>query len=192
MKIIAINGSPRSGGNTSILLNWATEELQKEGLEVETVRLGGQNVPGCKACGACFKNQNRRCIQDQDPVNELIAKLIEADGLILGSPVYFADLTPELKAFIDRAGLVAVANDRFLERKAGAAAVVARRGGQVHTYDSINHFFGIMGMFTVGSIYCNMGVALEPGQVREDEEAEKTMRKVGVNLAWLLKKICHS
>ena len=189
MKVLAINGSPRPRGNTAIMMEWAAEELKNGGVEVEFAQIGGQLVPGCKACGACRKNKNMACIQKDDPVNGLIAKMVEADGLILGSPVYFADLTPELKALIDRAGFVANANDRVMARKVGAAAVVARRGGQVHTYDSINHFFGIMGMFTVGSIYWNMGVALEPGTVREDAEAEATMRVMGKNMAWLLKKI---
>ena len=189
MKVLAINGSPRPKGNTAIMLGWALEELAKEGLEVEMEQIGGQLVHGCKACGACGRNRDRRCIQDDDPVNDLIAKMLEADGLILGAPVYFADLTPELKALIDRCGYVANANGRLLERKAGMAAVVARRAGQVHTYDSINHFFGIMGMFTVGSIYWNLGVARELGEVRQDTEGEQTMRVAGANMAWLLKKI---
>ncbi|UQZ90346.1 flavodoxin family protein [Deltaproteobacteria bacterium Smac51] len=189
MKVLAINGSPRKTGNTSIMIDWALEELNKEGIETEVQQIGGKLVAGCKACGACGKNRDMRCIQKDDPVNEIIAKMAEADGLILGSPVYFADLTPELKALIDRAGFVTMFNGRFLRRKVGAAAVVARRGGQVHTYDSINHFFGINEMFTVGSIYWNMGVAMDPGKVREDGEAEKTMRTLGLNMAWLLKKI---
>lgn len=189
MKVLAVNGSPRKSGNTSIMLGWALEELSREGVEVELERIGGLAVAGCRACGACTRNKNMRCIQDDDPVNDLIAKMAEADGLILGSPVYFADLTPELKALIDRSGFVALANGGFLNRKVGAAAVVARRAGQVHTYDSINHFFGINGMFTVGSCYWNLGFGLEAGQVREDAEGERTMRELGANMAWLLKKI---
>ncbi|MDR0882413.1 MAG: flavodoxin family protein [Candidatus Adiutrix sp.] len=189
MKVLAINGSPRPTGNTAIMLGWALEELAKEGLEVEMEQIGGRLVHGCKACGTCSRRRDRRCIQDDDPINGLIAKMLEADGLILGTPVYFADLTPELKALIDRCGYVANANGRLLERKAGMAAVVARRAGQVHTYDSINHFFGIMGMFTVGSIYWNLGVARELGEVRQDTEGEQTMRVAGANMAWLLKKI---
>ncbi len=189
MKVLAINGSPRQDGNTSIMIDWALEEIAKEGLEVAVERIGGQAVHGCKACGACGRNKDRRCIQDDDPVNDLIAKMAEADGLILGSPVYFADLTPELKALIDRCGFVSLFNGGFMRRKVGAAVVVARRAGQVHTFDSINHFFGILGMITVGSNYWNLGVALDKGAVREDDEAEKTMRILGANMAWLLKKI---
>ncbi len=189
MKVLAINGSPKPRGNTFVMLDWAAEELRLGGAEVEIVQIGGELVAGCKACGACRRNKDMACIQKDDPVNDLIGRMAQADGLILGSPVYFADLTPELKALIDRAGFVAIANDRFMKRMVGAAAVVARRGGQVHTYDSINHFFGIMGMFTVGSIYWNMGVGLEPGQVRQDAEAEATMRALGRNMAWILEKI---
>ncbi|GHV57659.1 flavodoxin family protein [Deltaproteobacteria bacterium] len=189
MKVLAVNGSPRKSGNTALMLSWVAEELTRAGVEVEIVKIGGRAVPGCKACGACGRNKDRRCVQDQDPVNELIAKMVAADGLILGSPVYFSDLTPELKAFIDRAGFVSIMNGRLLERKVGAAVVVARRGGHVHTYDSINHFFGIMSMFTVGSIYWNMGVASEPGAVEADAEARQTMLTLGANMAWLLEKI---
>jgi multimeric flavodoxin WrbA len=189
MKVLAINGSPRKEGNTTIMLEWVAEELRKAGLDFEAERIGGHTVPGCKACNACFKNRNMACIQKDDPVNGLIAKMVGADGLILASPVYFADMSPELKAFIDRAGFVALANGRVMTRKVGAAVVVARRGGQVHTHDSINHFFGINGMYSVGSTYWNMGVALEPGDVRQDGEAEETMRTLGANLAWILKKI---
>ncbi|MDR2935663.1 MAG: flavodoxin family protein [Candidatus Adiutrix sp.] len=189
MKVLAVNGSPRPKGNTSIMLGWAAEELSKAGVEVEIFQLGGRSVAGCKACGACWEKRDRRCVQDQDPVNEVIAKMIEADGLILGSPVYFSDLTPELKALIDRGGFVTLGNGRLMTRKVGAAVVVARRAGQVHTYDSINHFFGIMGMFTVGSIYWNLGVGREPGEVNQDGEAKETMITLGQNMAWLLNKI---
>ena len=189
MKVLTLNGSPRPAGNTSIMLNWAAEELRKAGVEVETSQLGGQAVAGCRACWACGRTKDRRCVQDKDPVNGLIAQMLEADGLLLGSPVYFSDLTPELKAFIDRAGLVSIMNGRPMNRKVGAAVVVARRGGHVHTYDSINHFFGIMGMFTVGSTYWNMGVAREAGEVEADEEARQTMAALGANMAWLLEKI---
>lgn len=189
MKVLAINGSPRKEGNTSIMINWALEAIAQEGLSVETVQVGGQLIHGCKACGACARTQDMRCIQKDDLINDLIPKVAEADGLILGSPVYFADLTPELKAFMDRVGFVSLFNQSFMRRKVGAAAVVARRAGQVHTFDSINHFFGILEMFTVGSSYWNLGVGVDKGDVLQDAEGEKTMRTMGANMAWLLKKI---
>ena len=189
MKVLAVNGSPRPQGNTSIMLGWVAEELAKAGVEVEIFQLGGRLIAGCKACGVCGEKRDRRCAQDHDPVNEVIARMIEADGLILGSPVYFSDMTPELKALIDRSGFVTLGNGRLLDRKVGAAVVVARRAGHVHTYDSINHFFGIAGMFTVGSVYWNLGVGREAGEVSQDEEARLTMTTLGRNMAWLLNKI---
>jgi multimeric flavodoxin WrbA len=188
MTVIAINGSPRKGGNTSIMLDWVLEELGRHGHESEVVQLGGQPVHGCKACGACGKTKAYRCVQD-DAVNEVIARLPEAEALILGSPVFFSDITPELKSFIDRAGYVDIHHGNQLKRKPGAAVVVARRAGHVHAYDSINHLFGILQMITVGSRYWNLGVGREAGTVREDREAEETMRILGANMAWLLDKI---
>ena len=189
MKVLAVNGSPRPKGNTSIMLGWVAEALTKAGVEVEIFQVGGHLIAGCKACGICGEKKNRRCVQDQDVINEGIAKMLEADGLILGSPVYFSDMTPELKAFIDRAGYVSLLNGRLMARKAGAAVVVARRAGHVHTYDSINHFFGISGMFTVGSTYWNLGVGRKEGEVEADDEARRTMVVLGENMAWLLGKI---
>jgi multimeric flavodoxin WrbA len=189
MKVLAVNGSPRQNGNTSVMLGWVAEELTKAGVAVETVQIGGKLIAGCKACGVCGEKKNQRCAQDQDPVNEIIAKMIEADGLILGSPVYFSDMTPELKALIDRAGFVTLWNGRLMTRKVGAAVVVARRAGHVHTYDSINHFFGITSMYPVGSRDWNLGVAMNPGEVSQDEEAKRTMVTLGENMAWILSKI---
>ncbi|MDR2349164.1 MAG: flavodoxin family protein [Deltaproteobacteria bacterium] len=188
MKVLAVNGSPRPHGNTAIMLEWALDEIQKEGIVTEHVQIGGEAVRGCKACGGCSRMEEIKCVQD-DPVNPIITKMIEADGVILGSPVYFADITPELKCVIDRVGYVSLRHNNFMRRKVGAAAVVARRAGHVHAYDSINHFFGILQMFQIGSRYWNMGVALEKGAIREDREAEETMRILGSNMAWLLKKI---
>jgi multimeric flavodoxin WrbA len=188
MTILAVNGSPRPKGNTYIMLRWCLEAIEREGLETEIFQVGGRPILGCKACGGCGRQEKPRCVQD-DFMNELIEKAIGAEALILGSPVYFADLTPELKAVIDRLGYVAIHHGSPFTRKPGAAVVVARRAGQVHTYDSINHFFGINQMITVGSRYWNLGVAREPGAIVEDREAEETMRVLGSNVAWLVKKL---
>jgi len=189
MKVLAVNGSPRPKGNTSIMLGWVAEELTKAGVEVETCQIGGQLIAGCKACGVCGEKQDRRCVQGQDLINEVITKMLEADGLILGSPVFFSDLTPELKAFIDRAGFVSLGNGRLMTRKVGASVVAGRRAGHIHTHDSLNHFFGIMGMFTVGSIYWNVGFGRGAGEVEADAEARRTMVALGQNMAWILDKI---
>ncbi len=189
MKVVAFNGSARKDGNTAILVNHALRELENEGIETELVQLSGQEIRGCKACYKCFAKKDRRCSQKNDIVNECIEKMLEADGMILASPTYFSDVTAELKALIDRAGLVSKANDDMFKRKVGAAVVAVRRGGEIHAFDTINHFFLISQMIVPGSIYWNMGFGLDKGDVEKDEEGVKTMKTLGQNMAWLLKKI---
>jgi len=189
MKVVAFNGSPRKGGNTSILLAQVLEELKKEGVETELVELAGKNVHGCVACFKCFDHKNRQCAVKNDDLNECVEKMLAADGILLGSPTYFADVCAKLKALIERAGMVARANDDMFKRKAGAGVVAARRAGSVHTFDSINHFFLIGQMIIPGSIYWNMGIGREPGAVRSDEEGMQIMAALGRNMAWLLRKL---
>jgi len=189
MKVLAINASPRPDGNTAMLLGKALEPIAAEGIETEFYQLGGKKVTGCTACYACFKRKDRRCILADDPVNEVIEKMAEADGILLGSPTYFADVTPELKALIDRAGFVSLANDVMLRRKVGAGVVAVRRGGAVHAFDTINHFFLINQMIVPGSCYWNFGMGRDKGEVAEDEEGLRTMKVLGENMAWLLKKL---
>ena len=189
MKVVAFNGSPRKGGNTSILLAQVLEELKKEGVETELVELAGKNVQGCVACFKCFDHKNRQCAVKNDDLNECVEKMLAADGILLGSPTYFADVCAKLKALIERAGMVARANDDMFKRKAGAGVVAARRAGSVHTFDSINHFFLIGQMIIPGSIYWNMGIGREPGAVRSDEEGMQIMAALGRNMAWLLRKL---
>jgi multimeric flavodoxin WrbA len=189
MKVIAFNGSPRKTGNTSILIRAVLDELEKEGIETETIQLGGQALQGCMACMKCLKEKNRRCANKDDAMNEYIAKMIEADGILLGSPTYFADVSTEVKALIDRAGYVARVNGSLFKRKVGAAVVAMRRCGSVHAFDTMNHLFTISEMIIPGSSYWNMGVGLKPGDVREDKEGMETMRILGENMAWLLKKL---
>ena len=188
MKVVAFNGSARKDGNTAILVRQVFCELEKEGIDTELVQLAGQTIGGCTACGQCFKKKNRRCVVDDDIANQCLEKMVEADGLILASPTYFADVSTELKALIDRAGFVARANDDMLRRKIGAAVVAVRRAGSIHAFDTINHFFLIGQMVIPGSIYWNMGFGLAKGDVKQDEEGLKTMQVLGQNMAWLLKK----
>jgi multimeric flavodoxin WrbA len=189
MKVVAFNGSPRKEGNTASLINHVLAELEKEGIETEVVHIGGKSVHGCIACSKCYENRDRRCVIDKDIVNECIEKMIEADGIILASPTYFADLTPELKALIDRAGFVAKANNEMFKHKVGAAVVAVRRAGSIHVFDSINHFFTISQMIIPGSSYWNMGIGRAEGDVEKDEEGIRTMQVLGQNMAWLLKKL---
>jgi multimeric flavodoxin WrbA len=188
MKVVAFNGSPRKDGNTRKLLDTVLEELAQEGFETELVQVGCHRLRGCRACFACWERQDRRCAFGDDEINGFLEKMIAADGILLGSPTYFADLSPELKAVIDRCGMVARANGDLLKRKAGAAVVAVRRAGAVHAFDSINHFFFIGQMIVPGSSYWNLGVGREKGEVANDEEGMTTMRVLGRNMAWLLKR----
>ena len=189
MKVVAFNGSPRKDGNTVTLIKHVLDELEKEGIETEIVQIGGKSIHGCTACGKCVENKDRKCIIDKDIVNDCIEKMLEADGIILGSPTYFADLTPELKALIDRAGFVAGANGGLLRHKVGAAIVAVRRAGSIHVFDSINHLFTISQMIIPGSSYWNIGMGLDQGNVERDDEGIQTMHTLGQNMAWLLKKL---
>lgn len=189
MKVIAFNGSARKDGNTAIMIKTVFEELEKEGIETELLQLAGKTIKGCIACGKCFENKNKRCVVDNDVANECIAKMLESDGIILGSPTYFADVSSEMKALIDRAGYVARANSDMLRRKVGAAVVPVRRAGSIHAFDTMNHFFLIGQMIIPGSIYWNMALGRAKGEVQQDEEGLQTMRILGENMAWLLKKI---
>lgn len=189
MKVVAFNGSPRKEGNTSRLLLKVLSELEREGIETEIVHIGGKKVHGCTACMKCMESQDGKCVFDDDFVNTCIRKMKEADGIIIGSPTYFADVSTEVKALIDRAGFVGMVNGGMFARKIGAAVVAVRRSGGIHAYDTINHFFGISSMITVGSSNWNLGMGLEPGDVEDDVEGMETMQALGINMAWILKKI---
>ena len=188
MKVIAFNGSPRRDGNTATLLAAVLRELESQGIETELVHRIGP-LAGCKACFKCKEMKNGRCIQDKDMINQCIEKMAAADGIIIGSPTHFADLTPETKALIDRAGFVAMANGYMFKRKVGAAVVAVRRAGAIHVFDSINHLFLISQMIIAGSSYWNIGMGLEERDVERDQEGLATMRTLGQNMGWLLKKI---
>lgn len=189
MKVIAINGSARKDGNTAILVNTVLQELNQHGIETEMIQLAGKAVRGCLACYQCFETKNQRCSNKTDIVNECIEKIMAADGVILASPTYFADVSAELKAVIDRAGMVAFANSNMFRRKIGAAVVSVRRGGAIHAFDTINHFYLHSEMIIPGSIYWNMGFGLDKGEVSKDDEGIRTMKALGENMAWLLQKI---
>lgn len=187
MKVIAFNGSPRKDGNTYHLLRHVLDVLLQEGIETEIVQVGGRKVHPCTACSKCFSNQDRRCVIDNDLVNECIEKMVEADAVVIGSPTYFAGVSAEIKAFMDRAFFVAMANGGLFRYKAGAGVAAERRSGAVCVVDQVNHYFGISGMFTAGSRYWNNGKGLMPGEVEDDPEAIDTMRELGENLAWFIR-----
>jgi multimeric flavodoxin WrbA len=189
MKIVAINGSARKDGNTAILIRRVFAELEKEGIETELIQLAGHVIRGCTACNLCRTNQDRRCAIDNDIVNDCIGKMAAADGIILGSPTYFADITSELKALIDRSGRVGGANGGLYRRKVGAGVIAVRRGGAIHALDTIHHFLHIAQMIVPGASYWNVGIGREIGDVENDEEGLRNMQVLGENMAWILKKI---
>jgi multimeric flavodoxin WrbA len=185
MKAIAINGSPRKGGNTEILLRRVLQPLTAAQWETEFIQLGGTPIRGCRACYQCFKTTDSRCGQKDDGFNGCMEKMIEADAIILGSPTYFTDVSSEMKALIDRAGLVAVANGGLFRKKIGAAVVAVRRGGGTHAFDTMNHLFLMSGAIVPGSTYWNLGFGLDRGEVAKDEEALRNMDDLGQTIAWL-------
>jgi multimeric flavodoxin WrbA len=189
MKVVAFNGSGRKDGNTAILLRIVLEELVQEGIETELIQLAGSPLQGCIACYKCFQNKDKKCAVTNDKLNEYLTKMVVADGILLGSPVYYADASASIKALIERCGLVSTANGGLYTHKVGAAVAAVRRAGAIRTFDTLNHFFQYSQMFIVGSTYWNVGIGREPGQVKEDAEGVRTMENLGRNMAWLLKKI---
>jgi multimeric flavodoxin WrbA len=189
MKVMAFNGSARKEGNTAILLNLVLDELKAAGIGTELYSLAGKPIQGCIACYKCLENKNKRCAVDKDIVNECIQKMIEADGILLGSPTYFADVSAGMKALIERCGMVSRVNGDLLKRKVGAGVVAVRRAGATNAFNSMNYFFLIGEMIVPGSNYWNVGIGRQPGEVNNDTEGVETMKTLGRNFAWLLKKI---
>lgn len=190
MKVVAFNGSPRVNGNTAQSLKLVLAELETEGIETELVQLGGRKVFGCLACGKCRELKNNRCVRKDDEMNSFIEKMEEADGIIIGSPTYFSNVSTEVKALIDRCGYVAKSNGgTMLKGKVGASVVSARRAGSTFTYSAINFFFGIAEMIICSSNYWNMTLSRDPGDVQNDAEGIKTFQVLGTNMAKLLKQV---
>lgn len=189
MKIIAFNGSARKDGNTAILLNAVMDEMKVAGIETELYQLSGKPIQGCIACMKCYEKKNKRCAVEKDIINECIEKMIDADGILLGSPTYFADVSAGMKALIERSGMVSRANGDMFQRKVGAGVVAARRAGAYHVFSSLNAFFLIGQMIVPGSSYWNLAHGRQPGEVANDEEGMKTMKQLGQNMAWLMKQL---
>jgi multimeric flavodoxin WrbA len=189
MKVIAFSGSARKDGNTAILVRHVFAELEKEGIKTELVQLAGERVRGCAACFQCWQRKDGACVVNDDCINDCIEKMKLANGIILASPTYFADITSEIKALIDRSGMVARANGDMFRRKAGAAVIAVRRAGAIHAFDSLNHFFLISQMIIPASSYWNIGIGRQIGEVENDEEGVQTMKSLGENMAWLMKRI---
>ena len=189
MKVVAFNGSPRKNSNTQILINHVFKVLENEGIECETVELAGNIKRGCTACLWCRENKQMRCYYDDDIINSCVAKMVAASGIIIASPTYFADVTAETKALIDRAGYAIRGSGNHLNRKVGAAIAVARRAGSMNVLQTINNFFFINGMVVPGSNYWNLAYGGSAGEAEADQEGIATMAELGQNIAWLLKKL---
>lgn len=189
MKVVGFNGSPRKDGNTSIAIKTVFEELEKEGIETEMIHIAEKPVYGCTACGVCKKTGDGVCIIDSDILNDCQEKMYKSDGILIGSPVYFGSVTPQTKALIDRSGYCARAGGYLLKGKVGAGVIAVRRQGAVETLHQINNLFLLNQAVIPGSIYWNMGIGREKGEILDDQEGMDTFRNLGQNMAWLLKKI---
>lgn len=189
MKVLGINGSPRKGGNTELLIREVFKTLEKEGIKTELFQLGGKKVSGCIACMKCRKKEDSRCHQENVVINNCIEKMLEADAIIIGSPVYYADVSADIKALLEVAGYAISGGKKSLKHKIGAVVIAVRRGGAIHAFDTINHFFLVSEMIVPGSSYWNMGIGREKGDVLNDKEGLKTMKVLGENMGWLMKKL---
>ena len=186
MKVIAFNGSPRKDGSTTTLISYLLREIEKEGIETELIQLSAKAIHGCVACYKCFENQNQRCAVNNDAANEYIEKLITAQSIVLGSPSYFQDVTAEMKALIDRAGFVGLANGKLYKNKVGASLSCFRRSGGMHTVETMNHFFFSNEIIIAGRA---MSVAKDKGEVEKDEEGVQMAQTLGQKIAWMMKKL---
>lgn len=185
MKVLGINGSSREDGNTAILIRKVFEELEAVGIETELVQFSGQVIEPCKACWACGGQKN--CVHRKDIFRNVFEKMAEADGILLGSPVYSANVSSNMQAFLERAAVVGDMNPGLFTHKVGASVAAARRGGALQAVDAMNHFFLNHEMYVVGSVYWNMVYGQMPGDVLKDEEGIANMKNLGQNMAFLLK-----
>lgn len=178
MYAIGINGSPRKGGNTQMLVNTVLDTLKQSGWETEFEQLGGQTIRGCQACSGCFKSKDKTCVFKDDCFQGIYDKILRADAVIIGSPTYYSDVTAEVKALLDRTGYVSLANGRLLKGKVGAAVVAVRRGGATHAFDTINHMYLMSQMVVPGSVYWNLGFGLRREDVKDDAEGLANMKNL--------------
>ncbi len=185
MEVLGINASARKDGNTAMLSRTVFEELEAAGIETELVQFSGQVIEPCKACWACGGQKN--CVHRKDIFRDVFEKMAGADGILLGSPVYSANVSANMQAFLERAAVVGDMNPGLFTHKVGAAVAAARRGGALQAVDAMNHFFLNHEMYVVGSVYWNMAYGQMPGDVLKDEEGIANMKNLGQNMAFLLK-----
>ena len=183
MKVLLINGSPKANGNTAIALSEMAKVFEQEGIEAETIHVGNRDIRGCVACGQCRKAG--KCVFD-DAVNEVAPKFEAADGIVVGSPVYYASANGTLVSFMDRL-FHSTPFDKTM--KVGAAVAVCRRGGSSAAFDRLNKYFTISGMPVASSYYWNSVHGMKPGEAEGDAEGLRTMRMLARNMAFLMKSI---
>jgi multimeric flavodoxin WrbA len=186
MRILGVVGSPRVEGNTERVVAEALKAAEEDGAETELLRLADRDVKPCDACLSCRKTGECRI---PDDFTSIFEKMVQADGIILASPVYFSSATPQMKALIDRAGYLSVAKGRVFENKVGGAIAVARRAGQNFTFAQLLFFFLHQGMIVPGSTYWNVAFGRNRGDVDTDEEGLRTARNLGKKMVWLISKI---
>ena len=191
MKVVGFNGSSRKKGNTACSLNTVFAELEKAGIETEMIHVGKEKIQGCIACHGCVKKQNEACVNEDDPVNEWIQKIKEADGILLGSPVHFSGVAGTMKSFLDRAFFVSSVNGGLFRHKVGAAVAAVRRSGGLPTVDTLNHYINYSEMIMPSSNYWNVAHGLNPGEMEQDGEGKQIMEVLGKNMAWIMKVIKH-
>ena len=184
MKVLLVNGSPKANGNTSIALNEMIKVFEAEGIDTELIHIGNKMLRGCVACQSCF--QRGKCVFD-DVVNEIAPYFMEAEGFVIGAPVYFASPNGTALAFLDRLFYSTFTQDKTM--KVGAGVVICRRGGASSSFDVLNKYFAITGMAIAGSQYWNMVYGLEKGEATQDAEGLQTMRTLARNMTFLIKSI---
>ncbi len=189
MKVVGFNGSPNKNGNTVCALNMVFDELKNSDIETEMIHVGKEKIQGCIACYGCAKKQNEACSIKDDPVNEWIQKMKEADGILLASPVHFSGVAGTMKSFLDRAFFVSSSNGGLFRNKVGAAVAAVRRSGGIPTVDSLNHYINYSEMIMPSSNYWNVAHGLKPGEMEQDGEGKQIMAVLGKNMAWVMKVI---
>jgi len=186
MNVILINGSPRQNGNTATALGWMADELRQAGITTETIQIGDQIIRGCIACEHCATSQDNLCAFNNDGINDLIAKLRQADGFVIGSPTYFGGMPGTLKSALDRIFYAGRRNGRY-RNKVGAATVSVRRGGGPETFNQIVTFYHLAEMVVAPSQTWAVGYGMEKGEISQDVEGQQTIHRHAKAMAWILK-----
>jgi multimeric flavodoxin WrbA len=187
MKVLAINGSPNKEGNTWHALNMVGEELKNNEIDFEILHIGNKHIHGCLGCKKCAEHKDEKCSIKKDDLNKWLQMAKAADGLLIGSPVYYSGIAGTLKSFLDRLFYVSGSNGNLFRHKVGAAVIAVRRTGGSSTLDALNHYFTVTEMLIPGSSYWNIIHGRTPGEVEQDIEGKQALRVLGKNMAWLLK-----